>query len=71
MELIGQIEELIREIEASADPGTKAGVRKLVLTHFSARYSREAADLDREARSVFPETVCGKDGMEVGVAYED
>jgi ribonuclease Z len=44
-----------------------AGVRRLVLTHFSARYSRDASELDREARSVFTETIIGKDGMEIEV----
>jgi ribonuclease Z len=48
-----------------------AGVRKLLLTHFSARYSRDAADLEREAREVFARTVAGKDGMEVDVPFRD
>lgn len=46
-----------------------AGARRLLLTHFSARYSRDASDLEREARSVFSETLIGKDGMEVEVPY--
>ena len=48
-----------------------AGVRALVLMHFSARYSRDASDLGREAREVFEPTVVGKDGMELEVAYRD
>jgi ribonuclease Z len=49
----------------------EAGVRRLVLTHFSARYSRDASDLEEQARSVFPNTVIGKDGMELEVAFQD
>ena len=71
-------EEAARAVETghstareAAEVASAAGVRKLLLTHFSARYSRDAADLDREARAVFPETVCGKDGMEVEVPYAD
>lgn len=48
-----------------------AGVRRLVLTHFSARYSRDAGELDREARQVFSNTVIGKDGMEIDVPFRD
>jgi len=47
----------------------EAGVRRLVLTHFSARYSREASELDREAKQAFANTVIGKDGMEIEVPY--
>jgi ribonuclease Z len=49
----------------------EAGVRRLVLTHFSARYSRDASDLEEQARSVFPNTVIGKDGMELEVPFQD
>jgi ribonuclease BN (tRNA processing enzyme) len=40
-----------------------------VLTHFSARYSRDASDLAREARETFENTVVGRDGLEVEVEY--
>ena len=49
----------------------EAGVRRLVLTHFSARYSRDASDLEEQARSVFPSTTIGKDGMEIEVPFQD
>jgi ribonuclease Z len=48
-----------------------AGVRRLVLTHISSRYSRDAAELLAEARSVFPETVIARDGMTIDVPYVD
>jgi ribonuclease Z len=48
-----------------------AGVRRLLLTHFSARYSRDAYDLLREAQQVHAETTIGKDGMEIEVPFRD
>jgi len=44
----------------------KAHVKRLVLTHFSARY-RNVSPLVREARRVFPQTVAASDGMVVEV----
>lgn len=49
----------------------RADVRRLVLTHLSARYSRDASELEREAREEFPNTTIARDGTEVEVAYED
>jgi ribonuclease Z len=49
----------------------EAGVRRLVLTHISSRYNREASELLAEARAVFPETVIARDGMTVDVPYAD
>lgn len=49
-----------------------AGVKRLALTHFSARYSRDPSDLGREAREVFTgEVILAKDGMELEVPFAE
>ncbi|HEY5220297.1 MAG TPA: ribonuclease Z [Gemmatimonadaceae bacterium] len=55
----------------AADIAARAGVRKLVLTHLSARYSHDPSDLAREAKEVFANVVVGRDGMEIDVPYRD
>jgi ribonuclease Z len=52
----------------AAQLAKRAGVRKLALTHFSARYTR-AASLVREARRIFPNTVAAADGLSLDVDY--
>jgi ribonuclease Z len=49
----------------------RAGCRRLVLTHFSARYSRDAAELEAQARQEFPNVTIGKDGMQIEVPFRD
>ncbi|HTX53016.1 MAG TPA: ribonuclease Z [Candidatus Baltobacteraceae bacterium] len=55
----------------AAEVARMAGVKRLVLTHLSARYSRDPATLLDEARGVFAETVVAKDGLEVEVPLQD
>ena len=47
----------------------RAGCRRLLLTHFSARYSRNAAELEAQARAEFDDVTIGKDGMEIEIPY--
>lgn len=55
----------------AAGIAARAGVQRLVLTHLSARYTRDTTDLEREAREVFPNTTIARDGMEVDVPHAD
>jgi len=49
----------------------EVGARRLVLTHISARYSRDAPELLAEASAVFPAVSIARDGMTVDVPFPD
>ena len=48
-----------------------ARARRLVLSHLSARYSRDFTPILEQAREVFPETVVARDGLTIEVPYPD
>jgi len=47
----------------------EAGVRRLVLTHISPRYTRDAPELLAEAVAIFPDTIIARDGMTIDVPF--
>ncbi len=55
----------------AATVAARSGARRLILTHFSARYSRDPSDLEREAREIFSASACARDGMEIDVPFAD
>ena len=55
----------------AAEVARRAGARRLVLTHISARYSRDAHELEREARQLFANTTVAKDGMEIELRHAE
>jgi len=55
----------------AAQVALAARVRRLVLTHLSARFSTQWQELLDEACEVFPRTVIAKDGMTVEVGFSD
>ncbi|MDB4881548.1 MAG: Ribonuclease [Gemmatimonadetes bacterium] len=69
-------EEAARAVETGHSTAREAAVvardarvATLLLMHFSARYSRDASELGKEARECFERTIVGKDGLEVEVGY--
>jgi ribonuclease Z len=71
-------EEAVRAAETghstareAAAVAAAAGARRLALTHFSARYSRDPGELLREARELFDEVVLARDGMEIDIPFAD
>jgi ribonuclease Z len=55
----------------AARVAARAGVQQLVLTHFSARYSRDASVLLSEAREEFETVVLARDGLEIDVPFQE
>ncbi|MEO5904713.1 MAG: ribonuclease Z [Gemmatimonadaceae bacterium] len=53
----------------AAEVAAKAGVKQLVLTHLSARYSVNASDLLQQAKEVFNACIIAKDGLEIEVPF--
>jgi len=53
----------------AAGVAARAGVKQLVLTHLSARYSVNTSELALQAREVFANTVVARDGMEIDVPF--
>ncbi len=55
----------------AAEVAASAGVQRLVLTHFSARYSEQPGRLVAEARKVFPTVTAAEDGMAIEIPLRE
>lgn len=55
----------------AAEVARQAEVRRLVLTHLSARYADQPQVLLEQARRVFPDCVIAKDGYRTEIAFSD
>jgi ribonuclease Z len=53
----------------AAGIAARAGVKRLVLTHVSARYSRDTSEIEQQAKSVFSATSFARDGTEIDVPF--
>ena len=50
----------------AAQVASEAGVKRLLIGHYSSRYETPEVLLN-EARELFPETICAKEGMVVSI----
>jgi len=55
----------------AAEIAKKANVRQLILTHISARYSKDVTPLLKEAKEVFENVIVAEDLMSLEVKYRD
>ena len=55
--------------KGAAGVARDAGVKRLIITHLSARYSDNPTPLLDEASAVFPNTVVARDGMSLELGY--
>jgi len=55
----------------AAEVARQAGVKKLILTHISTRYSKDVTPLLEEAKEVFENTTVAEDFLNLELKYED
>lgn len=57
--------------QGAAQVALSAGVKKLAITHLSARFTSDFYPILDEAREVFPNTVVARDGMTIKIDFPD